>query len=73
MSSYKSAFQPVKSSLKEEDVTVLELWYKILKLARKNGCWRLLRLVGRQIAAFQIKTDEPSEPDNTSISTLEVR
>ena len=39
----KSSFDPVPSTIKADDLTVLEMWFKILKLARKFGCWRLLR------------------------------
>ena len=45
-----------------DDLIILELWYKILKLARKHNCWRLLRVVGRQIAAFNA-TDVPDVTD----------
>lgn len=54
MTTYQSSLEVIPSTLQADELTILELWYKILKLARRHSCWRLLRIVGRHIAAFQV-------------------
>ena len=45
--------------MNEKPIIICQFWFKILKLARRNNIWVLVRLAGRYISDF-VKYTEPT-------------
>ena len=45
------------STMNEKPIIICQFWFKILKLARRNNIWVLVRLAGRYISNFAKYTE----------------
>ena len=47
----------ISSTMNEKPIIICQFWFKILKLARRNNIWVLVRLAGRYISNFAKYTE----------------
>ena len=47
----------LSSTMNEKPIIICQFWFKILKLARRNNIWVLVRLAGRYISNFAKYTE----------------
>nr|AAL56435.1 integrin-like protein [Oikopleura dioica] len=61
---YDAALEIIPTTVKYDDeLTVAEIWFKAMKMARKYNRWHMLRTMGRQIAFFREGLRRPDEAE----------